>query len=263
MFFDFCIGEHGASGAPCGLDTIYLVWGDESYRTPRKAITPGKTYIVFTLKGAGRIQYDGQTYDVSENELLAMRPHSDFSYFCEGSVWRFWWFELTQPQQYVPEDCVLKCGAPSGFVLDLFKHSLVSAKQGRWDIAQGLVLSSLMVIMDQRARGALQPGGALIERAQQYVRENLSSATVASMCEELSVQERTLRNICHKVLGISPKQMISRMRIEMAQQLFVNTGMPLMDISIQLGFASQYHFSRSFKEQVGLSPSEYRRQNAY
>ena len=65
MFFDFCIGEHGASGAPCGLDTIYLVWGDESYRTPRKAITPGKTYIVFTLKGAGRIQYDGQTYDVA------------------------------------------------------------------------------------------------------------------------------------------------------------------------------------------------------
>ena len=57
--------------------------------------------------------------------------------------------------------------------------------------------------------------------------------------------------------------MISRMRIEMAQQLLVNTDMPLMDISIQLGFASQYHFSRSFKEQVGLSPSEYRRQNAY
>lgn len=263
MFFDFCIGEQGASGAPCGLDTIYLVWGDESYRTPRKAITPGKTYIVFTLKGEGIIRYDGQTFIVHENELLAMRPHSDFSYFCQGSIWQFWWFELTSPQCYAPEDCVLKCSAPSGFVLDLFKHSLVSAKQGRWDIAQSLFLSSLMVIMDQRERGAFQPGSMLVERAQQYVRENLASATVASLCEELTVNERTLRNICHKVLGISPKQMISRMRIEMAQQLLVNTDMPLCNIALTLGFASQYHFSRSFKEQVCVSPSEYRRENAY
>lgn len=48
MFFDFCVGPPGASGAPCGLDTIFWIWGDSSYQTPHKGITPGKTYLVFT-----------------------------------------------------------------------------------------------------------------------------------------------------------------------------------------------------------------------
>ena len=51
MLFDFCVGESGASGAPYGLDTIYQIWGDATYQTPRKTVTPGKMYIVLTTEG--------------------------------------------------------------------------------------------------------------------------------------------------------------------------------------------------------------------
>lgn len=94
MFFDFCVGPPGASGAPCGLDTIFWIWGDSSYQTPHKGITPGKTYLVFTLKGEGLVRYDGRAYRVAQDQALVMRPTRDFGYGCPGDTWHFWWFEL-------------------------------------------------------------------------------------------------------------------------------------------------------------------------
>ncbi len=261
MFFDFCVGETGAAGPPCGLDTIYWIWGDASYQTPRKAVTPGKTYLVFTTKGEGRVQYDGRTFRVSEGESLAMRPHRDFSYGCPGDTWRFWWFELMEPQPYLQTELVMS-DAPGGFLLQLFKQSLICAKQGRWDIAQGLFLPALMLLADSRGRADAVPGRAALDRAEQYVRKNLQSASVAALCDELGLQERTLRNLCHRALGYGPKQMISRIRLETAQQLLANTTMPMRSIAAELGFSSPYHFSRSFKEHFRIPPSDYRRQSA-
>ncbi len=262
MFFDFCVGGPGASGSPCGLDTIYWIWGDASYQTPRKAITPGKTYLVFTTKGEGRIQYDGQTFVVREGESLAMRPHRDFGYGCPGDAWHFWWFELMEPQPYMETDRVLRVTL-AGFVVGLFKQSLLCAHQGRWDIAQSLFLSALMLLCDRRERDAAAPGSAVLYRAEQYTRENLRSVTVAALCDELGVQERTLRNLCQRVLGCSPKQMISRIRLETAQQLLTNTSLSVSAIATELGFSSPFHFSRSFREHFSLPPSEYRRQSAF
>lgn len=261
MFFDFCVGQLGASGPPCGLDTIYWIWGDASYQTPRKAITPGKTYLVFTTKGEGRVAYDGQTFRVAEGEALAMRPHRDFGYGCPGDAWHFWWFELTEPQPYLEKDRVLRC-APGSFVLRIFKQCLVCAKQERWDIAQSLFLSALMLLNDGRERAEAAPGSATLYRAEQYTRENLGSVTVTALCDELGLQERTLRNLCQRLLGYSPKQMISRIRLETAQQLLTNTTMPISAIAAELGFSSAFHFSRSFREHFNLPPSEYRRQSA-
>ena len=77
MFFDFCVGPAGASGPPCGLDTIFWIWGDGSYQTPHKGITPGKTYLVFTLKGEGLIRYDGRAY-------RGHAPHARFRVWLSG-----------------------------------------------------------------------------------------------------------------------------------------------------------------------------------
>lgn len=256
MFFDFCVGPAGASGPPCGLDTIFWIWGDSSYQTPHKGVTPGKTYLVFTLKGEGSIRYDGRSYRVSQDEALVMRPTRDFAYGCPGDVWHFWWFELCQPQPYFAPDQVLSVRA-GDLVQRMFQQSLICAKQGRWDIAQSLFLSALMLLGQDVGKSGAVPDSLL--RAEHFIRENLATVTVSAICDELDLQERTLRNLCHRSLGYGPKRLISRIRMETAQQLLSNTTMPLRAIAGMLGYYDSFHFSRSFREYYHISPSEYRR----
>src|SRR5580658_4814066 len=48
-------------------------------------------------------------------------------------------------------------------------------------------------------------------------------------------------------------------RIEQAKRLLAETKRTLADIALELGFASQSHFTVSFCEVVGLPPNRYRR----
>ena len=98
--------------------------------------------------------------------------------------------------------------------------------------------------------------------AEHYIRENLSTVTVAAICDELGIQERTLRNLCHRALGYGPKRLISRIRLETAQQLLSNTTMPLSAIASMLGYNDPFHFSRSFRDYFHLPPSKYRRRTS-
>ena len=75
------------------------------------------------------------------------------------------------------------------------------------------------------------------------------------------MSERTLRNVFHRELGCAPKQRITQIRMETAQQMLVNTTLPLHAIAEHTGFSSAFHLSRDFKEYYRISPSDYRRKS--
>ena len=49
-----------------------------------------------------------------------------------------------------------------------------------------------------------------------------------------------------------------RLRLEKAESLLRKVGMPLAELALECGFASQGHFSRSFKAAFGMTPTYYR-----
>ncbi|MDO5409871.1 MAG: helix-turn-helix domain-containing protein [Lachnospiraceae bacterium] len=61
--------------------------------------------------------------------------------------------------------------------------------------------------------------------------------------------------------GITPMKYILSIRISNAQHLLETTAYNINEIADIVGYDNPLYFSRLFKKQVGLSPSEYRRQN--
>jgi AraC family transcriptional regulator, arabinose operon regulatory protein len=61
-------------------------------------------------------------------------------------------------------------------------------------------------------------------------------------------------------MGESPMEYIKRVRIERSRQFLATTDWPIYAVAEAVGFVSQFHFSRAFKVQVGMTPSVYRRQ---
>jgi AraC-like DNA-binding protein/quercetin dioxygenase-like cupin family protein len=53
---------------------------------------------------------------------------------------------------------------------------------------------------------------------------------------------------------------VNNIRISKAKELLKNTDKKVIDISYDVGFNNVYHFNRMFKQQIGISPLEYRKQ---
>lgn len=98
----------------------------------------------------------------------------------------------------------------------------------------------------------------------------LIRALRASACDGVKVQEllracrhstSTLQRRFKALLGRSPKEEISRLRLDRARQLLVDTDLPIGEIASRCGFSELKHLSTIFRKSVGVSPIQYRQQN--
>ncbi len=51
---------------------------------------------------------------------------------------------------------------------------------------------------------------------------------------------------------------MKEIRTDYAKRLLSTTNLTILEISYKLGYSSISHFSKLFKQEVGLTPSEYR-----
>lgn len=68
-----------------------------------------------------------------------------------------------------------------------------------------------------------------------------------------------LTRIFHEKFGIPPKQYILNLKLKKACRLLTTTNLPISVIANSLGFDDQLAFSKVFKKEFSLSPSDYRK----
>jgi AraC-like DNA-binding protein len=62
--------------------------------------------------------------------------------------------------------------------------------------------------------------------------------------------------------GLTPSKYIRRVRIERAKALLSDSGLPIVDVAVQVGFADQSHFTAAFREATSMTPRTYRNATA-
>jgi len=86
---------------------------------------------------------------------------------------------------------------------------------------------------------------------------NLSIEAFAQMCHRsLSSFKREFR----KLYGASPGKWLLERRLDHSASLLQTTGMSVTEIMFECGFEDLSHFSRSFKDRFGQSPTAFREQ---
>ena len=75
--------------------------------------------------------------------------------------------------------------------------------------------------------------------------------------ESLSVSRYNA--LFRKLMGSSPTEYITKMRISSARELLLGTDLSIVKISRLVGYTDPHFFSRIFKANTGLSPTEFRR----
>lgn len=87
---------------------------------------------------------------------------------------------------------------------------------------------------------------------------NLSLLDVSSM---IGVSPNYLSALIKKENGSTFKDLLTKKRIEKAQELLLTSSLKIREISEACGYNDQHYFSYCFKKYTGMSPNACRRKN--
>lgn len=83
--------------------------------------------------------------------------------------------------------------------------------------------------------------------------------SIEDIAKKFTLSEGHLSKIFRENLGISVKKYITNARIKHVKDDLINTDLPLVDIAIGNGFPTLKSMNKSFKEETGFSPSQFRK----
>ena len=99
--------------------------------------------------------------------------------------------------------------------------------------------------------------GELVDRVVAYVEEDGEVTRVAQVCAQFGLSERALQRLVHRRLGLTPKWLIQRRRLqEAAERLRTGSG-TLAETAAVLGYADQAHFVRDFSRVTAMTPGRF------
>ena len=134
----------------------------------------------------------------------------------------------------------------------MIKHGGYLAPKGTVYQPIGLIARDsikTVVVKDEVVRGALL-----------FIQENyMNLINVEDILHELGVSRSLLERRFREEMGVTPLVELRRYRIEKARALLSDTNESIHDMGKRCGFASAIRFTTVFKEQVGMTPTEFRK----
>jgi AraC family transcriptional regulator len=137
--------------------------------------------------------------------------------------------------------------------------------------AQALIVRAVAIIEPKRefssfnfrselARGGLAPWQ--MRKVACHIHENLErSIQTRQLAETINLSASYFTRAFKVSFGVVPSLYVTRLRIERAQRLLVETQDPICQIALDCGFSDQAHLSKRFREYVQDTPHHWRRQH--
>ena len=131
--------------------------------------------------------------------------------------------------------------------------------KSRWVDDHGNPAGLVSVSVDLKTPFSTAAPHAALARAVEVARRAFRTPTaVTEMTAAAGLTSAQLERLAGRVLGLSPKQLVMRFRLEEALRLLGTSNVPLSEIAFGCGYYDQSSFTRHFKRVVGWSPSGWR-----
>jgi PAS domain S-box-containing protein len=179
------------------------------------------------------------------------------------------------PHEYMPRDLadkyaaddqrVLRSGKPlrnvveMGFSAEGGRDWMITDKFPLHDTA-GRVVGLLGTIQSFEARRRQLAPIASVGLAADFIHEHLGEAIqLKDVAAHVSLSERHLQRLFHRVFGMTIQRFIIQSRIHAAIHELTHSQRPITEIALMFGFNDQSAFTNRFRQVTGMPPGTYRR----
>lgn len=124
---------------------------------------------------------------------------------------------------------------------------------------QLLIVVNRFLIEEKKSNTEIQNK---IEKATHYFNEHYNEEiNIDDFAASINMSTCYFIRCFRQIVRVSPLQYILSLRMSNAKNLLGNTTYNINEIAQIVGYENQLYFSRLFRKNVGVSPSEYRKQN--
>lgn len=243
----------------------------------------GDYLLILTRDGAGRFGHAGGELVVHAGDLVLLRPGTSHDYGTArgASGWSLLWAHfLPRPhwREWLngwPE------AAPGVLHLALGDHAEVRARTEthlsemhrlatgglprREQFALNALEAALLwcdTLVSPHPRNGSRFDGRIL-RAMEHLLEHLSEPVpLPDLARTVGLSPSRFGQLFKVQTGQTPQQWVENERIARAKTLLARTSRAIGAIAAEVGFENPFYFSLRFKKQTGLSPRDFRRQEA-
>ena len=232
----------------------------------------GSYALVYFLEGSGEY-YDanGYRHRIVPGDLVLVTPDLPHRYSTRpGHYWTECYvifagpvFDLCRTQG------IFDAGRPVCHLepIDLWLArmlSIVAAPESQSPVEKAAEVSRMLALVMEIFAGesdALRPAGAPVwlTEAKAVLDTNLEAeCDLKAVARDVGVSYEAFRKGFQKQFGVSPALYRTQRRLAVACRLLEMTTMTHQRIAAHLGFSDEFHFSKRFKQIVGIGPRVYR-----
>lgn len=101
----------------------------------------------------------------------------------------------------------------------------------------------------------------IVRIAKEYTKQNYQKKELSlqEVADAVGISRTYFSKVFKDMTGEKYWDYLSKCRIEKAKEFLCNTNLGQAEISEKVGYSSEFHFSRKFKELVGMSPNKFRK----
>lgn len=231
----------------------------------------GEYELHYFLSGGGSFRMDKTTYTIRPGSLFLCSPGCVHTIRPEGSgqplsyyAILFFTSDETELFELLQKICRREIHSNIGvtyrFFFEELKEKSSSTSFARRCSGMHQFLSFLYLLDEGEEAFRYGSGGNRhIERALKIMQNSVEERLdLSQLCRKLELSESYFIRLFRQKMKISPMKYFNRLKIEAASAYLLGTNRPACRIAEQLGFYSEFHFSKRFKQHTGYSPRAYR-----
>lgn len=250
---------------------------------PRISRPEGAEYdqFFYGTRGSGVLLLNGQYHAVPAGDGFFIPAKVPHEYYPSGNIWDLRWMS---PRGYGLSHLYQKLGLNGGVYrlwnvtgleiqMNKMREELLNHETYGIYYASSHVQEYIMEFAKQSGvlrtnaqhRLSLAPHSETIyEQHMNLIKDYLSfhymkPVTVTELCALVGVTPQHLSRITRSCCGMRPVEYLNHIRISKAKEFLGFTQLNTCEIARKCGFENDNYFWRTFKNQTGLTPGEYRR----
>lgn len=227
----------------------------------------------YVIAGRGTLFANEKVYPITEGHGFLIVPGQITTYRAdERDPWEYTWIEFDGLRVHEALQLAALSGAEPVYTPASREAGRLLQEQMLYIVDHGAanptrLIGHGFIFLDQlvessahkRTHGEKRLRDFYMKEALAFIEQNYQrDISIEEMAAFCGLNRSYFGKIFRNTMGEPPQAFLLHYRMARAAQLLKESKLPISEISPQVGYANQLHFSRAFKGVYGVSPREYR-----
>lgn len=217
--------------------------------------------LVYFLDGEGCVQTEEETYRFKANDIVLIPagvPHNEL-HAVPHSVLVLGFRPSGTFVPKIPHGKFTPDKATRNLLEEMYNEMTERKDSYRYILTRQL---EILLMYLQRLQNKEKHDGDfkdIVQNVEAYIETNISSdISLDDFSRMYHYSKSRFGHLFTETVGVPPKQFVIKKRLEQACKLLEDKSITLTKIALECGFYDSSQFSRIFKKNLGIAPSEYR-----